>query len=259
MSEQIHSAKQSTAQTSSSFAIIIPAWNESDFIETTINSAKNAMQQCHHDGRIIVVDNNSSDDTGDIAVRAGAEVVFEPINQIARARNTGARAANTDWLVFLDADTKLSTELLNASLDALASGKVIGGGSIITLDKNLSGFAKFGLSTWNWWSKVTRSAAGCFIYCDRESFEDAGGFDEKRYVAEELFLSKSLRALAKQRGQEFVIQTVAPVVSSARKLDWYSPGQMLWQILCLLTPFSTTSKKRLSVWYDRTNIRRPDK
>ena len=257
MLEPDHATKQSTLKASSSFAIIIPAWNESDYIETTIHSAITAMQHCKHTGRIIVVDNNSTDDTSEIAVRAGAEVVFEPVNQIARARNTGARAANTDWLVFLDADTTLNSELLNASLDALASGKVIGGGSTITLDKNLRGLAKFGLSVWNWWSKLSRSAAGCFIYCDRESFEFAGGFDEQRYVAEELFLSKSLRTLAKQRGQEFVIQTVAPVVSSARKLDWYSPRQMLWQILCLLTPFSTTSKKRLGVWYDRTNIRRP--
>ena len=40
---------------------------------------------------VVVCDNNSTDRTAEIARAAGARVVFEPFNQIARARNTGAR------------------------------------------------------------------------------------------------------------------------------------------------------------------------
>jgi glycosyltransferase involved in cell wall biosynthesis len=39
---------------------------------------------------VIVVDNNSTDATAELARRGGARVVFEPVNQIARARNAGA-------------------------------------------------------------------------------------------------------------------------------------------------------------------------
>ena len=44
-------------------------------------------------GEIIVVDNNSSDKTAEVANSKGARVVFEPINQISKARNTGAKWA----------------------------------------------------------------------------------------------------------------------------------------------------------------------
>ena len=239
------------------FAIIIPAWNESEFIEKSIHSANAAIKQCRYTGRVIVVDNNSTDDTASKAAHAGAEVVFEPINQIARARNTGARAANTDWLVFLDADTTLNPTLLNESLSVLDSGKVIGGGSVIELDREVRGAAKLSLTAWNWWSRFLSLAAGCYIYCDRNAFETVGGFDETRYVAEELFLSAKLKKLAKTRGQRFVVQTLAPVVSSARKLDWYSKKQMIWQVLLLMIPSSTKSKKSCAVWYGRDNIKKP--
>ena len=46
----------------------------------------------------IVCDNNSSDATPAIAAAAGARVVFEPVNQIGRARNAAAAAASGDWL-----------------------------------------------------------------------------------------------------------------------------------------------------------------
>ena len=46
-----------------------------------------------------------------MAAATGATVVFEPVNQIARARNTGAAAATGDWLIFVDADSRPSAEL----------------------------------------------------------------------------------------------------------------------------------------------------
>jgi len=55
---------------------------------------------------VIVVDNNSTDRTGELA-RAVARRRFEPINQISRARNAGGRHASGDWLLFVDADSCL--------------------------------------------------------------------------------------------------------------------------------------------------------
>ena len=64
-------------------------------------------------GEVLVVDNNSSDQTASVAKSQKVKVVFEPINQISRARNTGARSARGRFLVFLDADTQISFELLH--------------------------------------------------------------------------------------------------------------------------------------------------
>ena len=54
-------------------------------------SAANAFTQRGWDFELIVCDNNSTDRTAEIARAAGATVEFEPVNQIARARNSGAR------------------------------------------------------------------------------------------------------------------------------------------------------------------------
>ncbi len=61
---------------------------------------------------IIVVDNNSTDLTAELAKQAGAKVVFESINQIGRARDTGATAATGDWLLFVDADSLLNPGMI---------------------------------------------------------------------------------------------------------------------------------------------------
>ena len=66
-------------------------------------------------------DNNSKDRTAEIARAAGARVVFEPVNQIARARNAGAAAATGIWLVFVDADSHPSAALFDE-----VAGQILG-------------------------------------------------------------------------------------------------------------------------------------
>ena len=89
-------------------SIIIPAFNEERLIERCLQSISVSLVANFTPGvtsEIIVVDNNSTDKTADLARQAGAQVVFEPINQIGRARNAGAAEATGDWLLFLDADS----------------------------------------------------------------------------------------------------------------------------------------------------------
>lgn len=88
-------------------SVLIPAFNEEKRIGTCIRSvhaALSANARPELQTEIIVADNNSKDATPQIARQEGAHVVFEPVNQISRARNPGARAATGDWLLFLDAD-----------------------------------------------------------------------------------------------------------------------------------------------------------
>ena len=87
--------------------------------------------------------------------------------------------------------------MLTASLQALDSATVIGGGSTVEMDRELTGLPKQTLRFWNWWSVKSSTAAGCYIYCTKEAFEAVGCFDERVYAAEELHLSKKLKKLAK--------------------------------------------------------------
>src|SRR4051812_8089396 len=89
-------------------SIVIPAFNEERLIRETLHQIKEAaavFHERHWETEIIVCDNNSKDQTAQLAREAGACVVFEPINQIARARNRGALEAKGEWLLFVDADS----------------------------------------------------------------------------------------------------------------------------------------------------------
>ncbi|MEM7260216.1 MAG: glycosyltransferase, partial [Pseudomonadota bacterium] len=232
-------------------SFIVPAWNEAACIADTIAAIQRSSESVSAPAEIIVVDNNSTDNTAVVAEAAGATVVFEPLNQIARTRNTGARASTGEWLIFIDADTLVSPELINRVIELLRQGNTIGGGAAVTFDQKLSGLASMLATVWNWWSVRSRTAAGCFIFCTATAFEQVGGFDERQYVAEELYLSREFRKLAKKQRKAFHIISDYPVVSSARKKDWYSSAQLVRQILVLLLPGASRSKKFCWVWYKR--------
>jgi len=100
-------------------SIVIPAFNEERLLGESlaqIKVAANVFIKTGWQTELIVCDNNSTDRTAEIARTAGALVVFEPINQIARARNTGASAATGGWLIFVDADSHPSAELFADAL-----------------------------------------------------------------------------------------------------------------------------------------------
>ena len=75
------------------YSIIIPAYNEEKWLSRTLAAVRESMDSLPLPGEVIVVDNNSTDRTDRIARQNNAQVVFEPVNQISRARNSGARAA----------------------------------------------------------------------------------------------------------------------------------------------------------------------
>ena len=77
----------------SKVSIVVPAFNEERLLPgslASIQAASVAFGDAGWQTELIVCDNNSTDRTAEIAAAAGARVVFEPINQIGRARNAGA-------------------------------------------------------------------------------------------------------------------------------------------------------------------------
>lgn len=238
------------------YTLIIPAWNEATYLPATLERVQAAMSACSYKGKLVVVDNNSTDSTANIAQEAGATVVFEAVNQIARARNAGAAIANTEALVFLDADTELTAELLQAGLDAIATDKVVGGGVIIELDQPPNRSARFVLNLWNTLSKRLQLAAGSFIYCRRDAFEAVGGFSSKVYAGEEIILTRRLKRWGRKNGYQFQVIGDQTIRTSARKLQWYSTRQLLMQFLMVLIPGALYSKRLCRTWYDNDTARR---
>jgi len=221
-------------------------------LPNTMAVLKETMDSVDERGEVVVVDNNSTDKTAELAEAYGARVVFEPINQISRARNAGARVAHGRYLVFLDADTLLPPELLRRALDNLAAGDCCGGGTMVAFDKPISPPIRLLVRFWNWYSVNFVVAAGSFIYCLREGFDATGGFSEKVYASEELWFSRHLKSWGKKRGLTFRIITDRPILTSSRKLEWFNLVQLLPMLL--MAPIAIRFRSLCWTWY-----RRPDK
>ena len=198
---------------------------------------------------LIVCDNNSTDRTGQIARAAGARVVLEPVNQIARARNTGARAACGDWLLFVDADSSPSIDLFQAVLERIDIGGCVGGGCTVTLPGAPLAVRAW-VGGWNLTSRMMRWAAGSFLFCEAAAFGAVGGFSEQLYAAEEIDLSRRLKAQFLER--EFVILHEHPLATSGRKAELYTWREHLAFMWKMLTAGRRTLRSRdaCSVWYD---------
>jgi glycosyltransferase involved in cell wall biosynthesis len=235
-------------------SIVIPAFNEERLIERCLQSISASLaanfKPCFT-SEIIVVDNNSTDNTAHLARQAGAQVVFEPINQIGRARNAGAAQATGDWLLFLDADSMLNPGLLADILRLIEGGKSVGCGSTLHM-QGLPLWANWTLRLWTGISILFRWAAGALVVCRRDAFRDVGGFNQELYAGDEITLSAQLKQWGRQRGLQFSILRKHPLETSSRKVALYSGREIAGQILrVLLHPHRTLQdKKQLSIWYD---------
>lgn len=83
-----------------SISVIIPAYNEGKFISKVIKMVK----KCSCVDEIIVVDNNSTDNTSELAKKNGAKVIFCKKQGKGYAMEKGIKEATGDILVFLDGD-----------------------------------------------------------------------------------------------------------------------------------------------------------
>ncbi len=232
-------------------SVIIPAWNEADYLPKTIKALQHAVAGLPLCSEIIVVDNDSSDETAALARAAGVRVVHEPEHRIASVRNTGASAAHGDWLLFVDADTQVTPAQLNAVCLAIKHG-CAGGGAPIGFDRLDSTGQRLGLAAWNALSRHLRLAAGCFVFARADLHRAIGGFNERLYAGDELGYSRALRRAARARGLDFRILDVSPVISSARKVEWFKPWQhALVLFTFLIFPWAGHFKRLSWFWYRR--------
>jgi glycosyltransferase involved in cell wall biosynthesis len=235
-------------------SIVVPAFNEARGLPATLASIRRSSAAFDARGwahELIVCDNNSTDTTADVARSAGATVVFEPINQISRARNAGAAVATGEWLVFVDADSHPSPELFAEAADAIATGRCLAGGATVSLDGGTA-LGRGVVLAWNAVSRIGRLAAGSFIFCDARAFREVGGFSLDLYATEELELFKRLKRLARRTRRRIVILHRHPLVTSDRKARLYTKSEMATSLLKSMLTLGRTMKNRddCYVWYD---------
>jgi glycosyltransferase involved in cell wall biosynthesis len=194
---------------SPTLSVIIPAWNEEKRVGQAVDSLKHAAEvyqrQRGCEAEIIVVDNNSKDRTADVARQHGARVVFEPVNNIGKARNAGAKVAKGKYIAFCDADNQVTENLLVLIHDHLEDPKIAGGGTWIEpANHNL----KIDFFYFVWGIYVRSSGVGVgMMHARKDDFWSFGGFDETIYAAEDVQLAYSLKQLGKPRRLDHYFNT----------------------------------------------------
>lgn len=196
-----------------SLSIIIPARNEALRLPPLLQSLQ-AQSWQHFE--IIVVDDDSSDHTAEVALLHGAKVLkSKKVGQMKPGKSNacayGASFAKGEWFLFLDADVQLANE--NSLINILASFSKQEGKGILSIQpyhrivkpyENLSVIFNIvvltGINVFTVW-KETFKTAGSFgpcILCDKESYLLTGGHEAAKesimddFALSNVFLEKDL-------------------------------------------------------------------
>src|SRR4051794_32668492 len=103
-------------------SVVIPCLNEAESIEECVRVADAAIDDGGYQGEIVVVDNGSTDGSGELAAGAGARVVIEPRRGYGNAYLAGLAAARGRYIVMLDADMTYDAGELPRFVAALEAG-----------------------------------------------------------------------------------------------------------------------------------------
>ena len=163
---------QPVAEAIVKISLIVPAFNEEKLIANSLQQIRAATAAFTERGwasELIVCDNNSTDRTAELAQAAGAAVVFEPVNQISRARNAGAARRRHD---FADADYSRAPSCLRKWRRTFRAACLAGG---VTVVLDLPRLTVRSNSWWNLISRVASGRVGSFIFCETAAFR-VGGF-----------------------------------------------------------------------------------
>jgi rSAM/selenodomain-associated transferase 2 len=212
-----------------SLTIIVPTLNEASSIEQVLTSVRALDRKLSLGLELIVVDGGSQDNTKTLAQPLANQVIDAPRGR-ARQMNAGAAAASSDYLLFLHADTILTTAAAKELKDALAREHVWGRFDVrieISSEDNAEDqhFMFHVISfMMNHRSRLTGIATGDqAIFVRRDVFESIGGFADQPLM-EDVELSKQLRKHAKPTCLK------GPVITSGRR--WETNG--VWATILLM-------------------------
>lgn len=207
-------------------SVIIPALNEEKYIRKAFQGLR---VQSFRNFETIVVDGNSSDRTAQIA-RKHARVIISRRRGVGLSRNIGARSAKGDVLVFMDADTKPSKDLLLNYHNIFRDRNVVAAtGPILPLEKVRKtihvGYRLVSGTMVKLSILLNRpTIVGSNFAVRRTVFNRSGGFDERMMTYEDWELSNRLKRFGRVAYSED-----AKVHTSARRvIEWGITGYFVF-------------------------------
>jgi glycosyltransferase involved in cell wall biosynthesis len=235
-------------------SLIVPAHNEEKFLPSLIESVEEARRRFSFGPssiEVIVVDNQSTDETAAIASGKGCLVVRERKRIIAAVRNTGAGVAQGKILAFTDADNILHPETFNEIEKALSSSKVVGGSTGVRLDRMSLGIAcAYAIVVPMVW--VTGMDTGV-VFCRERDFRNVGGYNESYLFGEDVDFLWRLIKYGRGRGQRLVRIRKCKTINSTRKFDqfgeWHYVRLVFKYVLSLIIRSYTIDDFAHTYWY----------
>jgi glycosyltransferase involved in cell wall biosynthesis len=180
-------------------SFIIPAKNEAQYICGCISSIVQTVDK-KTPYEIIVVDNNSSDRTVELANSFGATVVNNPAKGISRSRNIGSEKSCGAYLAFIDADCILSPAWYDVVQSHMIDKSIVAVGIRIAPDPKSATWVEKTVCRMN--QRRGREIAPNILEVKwvgtsnlvvrREIFERVGGFDTSLQVAEDYDLCEKI-------------------------------------------------------------------
>jgi len=223
-------------------SVLIPARDEGANIELCV---KSLQQQDYHNFEILVLDDNSSDDTANIVKRLEAAdnrtclISGKPLCEGWAGKPFAcyqlAQKAKGDWLLFVDADTVHAPHMLRSTVSlAIKSGCSLLSGFPRQLTSSLSEKVSiplmyFIILSWLplWWLQSSRKlkpslAIGQFLLFPREEYWRIGGHKAvKSRILEDVWLGIEVN----RHGGRHVAINLAPVVSC----HMYQSVKSMWE------------------------------
>lgn len=173
-------------------SVVIPARNEEGTISRTLRSVRRALLK-RVSYEIIVVDDQSTDRTRELAKSQGAYVVVSNTETIGGSRNEGEKVATGEVLVFLDADVTVTEEwgkmLAELLPDLRGSSKILTGGMCSVPEDS-------GWIERHWFDSRLRKGThvgSAHMIINRQFFNELEGFDVSLSTGEDYDLSMRAR------------------------------------------------------------------
>ena len=182
------------------FSIIIPTLNEENYLPLLL---EDLLAQNHQDFHTLVVDAHSEDQTQKVALTYKKQLNLEVLNSqkrnVAYQRNLGAQNAQSEYLVFLDADSRINPDFLsNLAKEIAQSAHLIYLPALRSQDNSFQNKLLFSILNIliNLSQKTPRpfSSSGSMIW-QKEFFHTLGGFNEIVFTAEDHEIVQRARRL----------------------------------------------------------------
>ena len=222
---------------SSEVSIIIPALNEEDVLERTLN---NLTLLNPSPKEILLIDGGSQDKTLEIAQKAGISTFIAQKAGRSSQMNLGASVAKGKILCFIHADTIVPDDLVAIAQKVLAESDIAGGGFIslmrgsdrtrwlVSLNNYLKTYYAPLIFRPHLFARGLRILFGDqVIFCRRSDFWGCGGFDPNLPIMEDADLCVKLN----QYGSIYLVDRI--VQSSDRRVakwGWFKANAIYFYI-----------------------------